>query len=147
MSAKQRRLGFSNHCILSLFSPGSFQGRVGDQCTQESDCDPGQCCQILHEFLVASKRQLVSVLQGPTRQGDSLHASVSTPPPPLQTAWNEVSELACAPGTRAVREECPGCGARRPVHTIGQEPGDPLSINTTMTKEACRIMSTVTSCS
>ena len=51
-------------------SPGWFQAHVGDRCTQQSQCDTGECCQILNNYLIASKRQLVDILQGPNREGD-----------------------------------------------------------------------------
>lgn len=34
-----------------------FQAEVGNECTEPSHCDEGECCQILSEFFVVSKRR------------------------------------------------------------------------------------------
>ncbi|KAK3719816.1 hypothetical protein RRG08_040118 [Elysia crispata] len=38
---------------------------VGQRCTDVSQCDAGECCQILSEFMVVSKRDLTSLLKQP----------------------------------------------------------------------------------
>ena len=45
-----------------------YQGRIGDHCQHQSECDPGECCQILSLFPVVSKRQLVNIQQ--PREGE-----------------------------------------------------------------------------
>ncbi|KAK0064826.1 U3-aranetoxin-Ce1a [Biomphalaria pfeifferi] len=42
------------------------QALVGKPCTQVSECDTGECCQILNQFMVVSKRQAISLFQNPT---------------------------------------------------------------------------------
>ncbi|KAI8798933.1 U3-aranetoxin-Ce1a [Biomphalaria glabrata] len=42
------------------------QALVGKPCTQVSECDAGECCQILSQFMVVSKRQSGSLFQNPT---------------------------------------------------------------------------------
>ncbi|XP_076454423.1 uncharacterized protein LOC143289308 [Babylonia areolata] len=37
------------------------QGRVGDKCLEDSQCSPGECCQILSPFPIVSKRQLEAI--------------------------------------------------------------------------------------
>nr|KAI8757444.1 U3-aranetoxin-Ce1a-like [Biomphalaria glabrata] len=44
------------------------QALVGKPCTQVSECDAGECCQILSAFMVMSRRQAqaISLFQNPT---------------------------------------------------------------------------------
>nr|KAG5685276.1 hypothetical protein BaRGS_021009 [Batillaria attramentaria]KAG5687998.1 hypothetical protein BaRGS_022939 [Batillaria attramentaria] len=37
------------------------QALVGDVCRTESECDPGECCQILSLFPIMSRRQIISL--------------------------------------------------------------------------------------
>ncbi|KAK6976713.1 U3-aranetoxin-ce1a-like isoform x1 [Biomphalaria glabrata] len=83
------------------------QALVGKVCRVESECDPGECCQILSEFMVMSKRQevLLNTIAPLTKTGTCQKYKVEGDPCGHFEKIN--GYCSCAPGTYCHSYEIP----------------------------------------
>ncbi|KAK6976715.1 U3-aranetoxin-Ce1a [Biomphalaria glabrata] len=83
------------------------QALVGKMCMVESECDVGECCQILSEFMVASKRQdaLLNTVVQPTKSGTCQKYKIEGDPCNGFEKMN--GYCSCAPGTYCHTYEIP----------------------------------------
>ncbi|KAH9496008.1 hypothetical protein Btru_014887 [Bulinus truncatus] len=83
------------------------QALVGKVCKVESECDAGECCQILSQFMVMSKRQdvLLETIAPPTRTGTCQKYKLEGDPCGSFEKIN--GYCSCAPGTYCHMYEVP----------------------------------------
>ncbi|XP_055893831.1 uncharacterized protein LOC129927691 [Biomphalaria glabrata] len=99
------------------------QALVGEKCTVDSQCDPSECCQILSEFMLASKRQgnsLTSIVQ-PLKPDPGTCQKYKVEGDPCNKLDKMYGECSCAPGTYCHAYEISTVSARSFVF---ENPGD-----------------------
>ncbi|XP_055893830.1 uncharacterized protein LOC106057363 [Biomphalaria glabrata] len=90
--------------LLGIFA--ASQALVGKTCTKDSDCHAGECCQILSEFMVVSRRQDAanSFFQNPTNGTCQTYKLEGAP----CTDFEKINGFCgCEPGTTCNTYEVP----------------------------------------
>ncbi|XP_059151329.1 uncharacterized protein LOC131937730 [Physella acuta] len=90
------------------------EAAVGSTCQTAAECEPGECCQILSEFMVASRRQApADVLQALPRTGSCQKYTLEGGNCDTLDKMN--GYCSCEPGTYCHMYEVPLTTARRGV--------------------------------